>query len=132
VNKIAAVVVLILIMGAISWWVLKDRPQEEAPHAEAMLAGMDKAGMRRVENDFRSLHLALTRYAAEQGAYPEGNLGGALSSYMPRVPSRDAWGMAYRYSRQGSDDYRLESAGPDGKFGTSDDLLSETGALISP
>jgi hypothetical protein len=131
VNKIVAMVVLLLILGAIAWWVLKDRHEEEAPYAEAMLAGMDKAGMRRVENDFRNLHTALTRYSAEQGAYPE-KLGGALSSYMPRVPRRDPWGTGYRYSLQGSDDYRLESAGPDGKFGTSDDLLSESGSLISP
>jgi hypothetical protein len=51
---------------------------------------------------------------------------------MPRVPSRDPWGTAYRYEAVGTDDYQLESAGPDGKFGTSDDLRSESGTLISP
>jgi hypothetical protein len=123
--------VLILVLGAVAWWVLKDRPEEDAPYADALLEGMDKAGIQRVQGDFRAIHQALTNYAASEGAYPEENLGRALGPYIARVPSKDPWGTSYRYTFEGDEDYTLESAGPDLTWGTADDIVSESGNIIT-
>jgi uncharacterized protein YfaS (alpha-2-macroglobulin family) len=44
--------------------------------------------------------------------------------FLPPSALRDPWGRAYRIDRRAGDDFwfTLKSAGPDGRFGTSDDL----------
>lgn len=131
-NKAVALVLFILLLGAVAWWVLKGRPQAPAPYAERLLGAQKEAGIDRVEGDFRALNTALTSYAATEGSYPQGDLGHTLSSYMPRVPAHDPWGKGYRYTRLAENDYELRSAGPDGAFDTGDDIVMETGTIQSP
>jgi len=40
-----------------------------------------------------------------------------------RDMARDGWGRKVRYSRS-QDDFEVRSAGPDGRFGTTDDLIA--------
>jgi len=47
-------------------------------------------------------------------------VGPGLSSYITRIPS-DPWGRPYRYRLVDAFPV-IESAGPDGAFGTADDL----------
>ncbi len=37
----------------------------------------------------------------------------------------DGWGRAFRYERLSDENFRLASAGPDGKFDTEDDIVKE-------
>ena len=39
-KQIVALVVLLLMLGAVAWWILKDRPEADSPYADAMLGGM--------------------------------------------------------------------------------------------
>lgn len=39
--------------------------------------------------------------------------------------SPDGWGRAFRYERLSDESFRLTSAGPDGSFGTADDIVKE-------
>jgi len=68
--------------------------------------------------------------AAEGLAVLVKNPGGDLRStwrgpYLDKVPL-DRWDHAYRYTPQDSGSYELTSAGPDGKFGTADDITRNT------
>ena len=37
----------------------------------------------------------------------------------------DPWGTQFKYTQLGDDHFELTSAGPDGKFGTSDDITEK-------
>jgi hypothetical protein len=37
----------------------------------------------------------------------------------------DAWGRAIQYEKISDSAFRLKSAGPDGEFGTADDIVKE-------
>jgi hypothetical protein len=43
-------------------------------------------------------------------------------SYPSRIDEKDPWGTPYKYERRG-DGFSVRSAGPDGTFGTEDDLM---------
>jgi hypothetical protein len=64
-------------------------------------------------------------------SYPE-----ALDEMPPEITGelerRDGWGNQILYRRLRIDKYNLISAGPDGEFGTSDDVVVENGALYDP
>lgn len=78
---------------------------------------------------------ALEEFKSDNGDYPAGTNGlndlvshptGATNSqqYVKEVPL-DPWGHPYRYEFPGkhlTNSYDLSSAGPDGKFGTEDDI----------
>jgi hypothetical protein len=45
---------------------------------------------------------------------------------------RDGWGNEFLYRLLRIDKYNLISAGPDGEFGSQDDIVMENGALYEP
>lgn len=50
----------------------------------------------------------------------------ALQSLQPMAASvLDAWGRQIRYEKLSDSSFRLTSAGPDGKYGTGDDIVKE-------
>ncbi len=49
-----------------------------------------------------------------------------LARFQPMAASYpDAWGRVIRYERLSDSSFRLTSAGPDGEFGTDDDIVKE-------
>jgi hypothetical protein len=48
-----------------------------------------------------------------------------LRRFQPALTSRDAWGRLIRYEKLSDSSFRLTSAGPDGEFGTADDIVKE-------
>lgn len=76
-----------------------------------------------------ALNEALERYSREQGSLPEVETFEELIDvisprYLQTVIRIDAWWNPFRYERSG-EQFRLRSAGPDGQFGTADDLVSK-------
>lgn len=75
---------------------------------------------------------ALERYEALRGRYPPETVGlEALRRPNPKTPLVepdfafvDAWGRGLLYELDGRGGYVLGSAGPDGHFGTDDDLFA--------
>ena len=76
-----------------------------------------------------NLNAALAIYYFDTGGYPSENEGLAallrsvapgFSTYLTRIPA-DPWGRPYRY-RLIDNFPRIDSAGPDGIFGTADDV----------
>lgn len=75
------------------------------------------------------LHIALAVYYSDTGGYPREAEGLAvllrpaapgMSPYITRIPA-DPWGHPYRY-RLIDNSPQIDSAGPDGVFGTADDV----------
>ena len=48
-----------------------------------------------------------------------------LRRFQPALSTRDAWGREIRYERLSDSSFRLTSAGPDGEYGTGDDIVKE-------
>ena len=62
-------------------------------------------------------HAAIEESRGEDGALPSDEEGNQLIEEF-----EDAWGNPLRYELQGEDRYIIRSAGPDGEFGTADDI----------
>lgn len=131
-KQVVGVIILLLLLGAAAYWVLKDRPEAESEYGDALLQSMDRGKAERVRGNLRTLHQALTGYMTAEGSYPTtsdiGQLGPMLRPYVARVDTKDPWGTPYRYESTGSS-YTIHCAGQDRKFGTEDDIVSYDGAI---
>jgi len=69
----------------------------------------------------------IAQYETMHGHVPEGDgMGVLLAAGMRSVPQMDPWGNEVKYHGSGSS-YTLSSAGPDGQWGTPDDIVIEDG-----
>jgi hypothetical protein len=68
-----------------------------------------------------SLSRAVLSFAAEGQGLP-GSLDALRRAHPAAASITDAWGRKIRYERLSDDAFRLTSAGPDGAFGTADDI----------
>lgn len=102
-----------------------------AAGAVAALCGcaMTQKRVKAANLNIADLDVALALYYSDTGRYPSEQEGLAAllhpvrpgaSPYITRIPA-DPWGGAYRY-RLIDNTPRIESAGPDGIFGTADDM----------
>jgi general secretion pathway protein G len=88
--------------------------------------------------EIRALSTALDLFKSDNGHYPSGadglkdlvvkpaNATTNWHQYMDKIPL-DPWGHPYLYEypgKHGTNAYDLSSAGPDGKFGTEDDIAN--------
>lgn len=77
------------------------------------------------------LNLYMGSNFAGGNSYPE-----ALEELPPEMTGdlkfTDGWGNRLLYRRLRVDKYNIISAGPDGEFGNSDDIVLENGALYDP
>jgi hypothetical protein len=71
-----------------------------------------------------SLSRAVLSFAAEGQGLP-GSLDALRRAHPAAASITDAWGRKIRYERLSDDAFRLTSAGPDGAFGTSDDIVKD-------
>jgi hypothetical protein len=71
-----------------------------------------------------SLSRAVLSFAAEGQGLP-GSLDALRGAHPSAASVTDAWGRKIRYERLSDDAFRLTSAGPDGAFGTSDDIVKD-------
>lgn len=86
----------------------------------------------RVQAELETIATALEAFRRERGSYVEAKTEAALIDflsprYLARVIRLDAWHRPYEY--EGSrDSYVLRSLGPDGKTGTTDDVVMTKGS----
>jgi hypothetical protein len=71
-----------------------------------------------------SLSRAVLSFAAEGQGLP-GSLDALRRAHPAAASITDAWGRKIRYERLSDDAFRLTSAGPDGAFGTADDIVKD-------
>jgi hypothetical protein len=89
----------------------------------------------KIKADFYAWDMILQSMAVDYVAFPRGDdiqaVGAFLKSlYWEEPILYDPWGNLYRYSSNGKS-YSLASPGPDGKPGTTDDLIAH-GVVIEP
>lgn len=82
----------------------------------------------------RLLSDSLEAYRSATGSYPALDDLVGLRELVPDHYSvdgslEDAWGSPFRYRPQGSSDYTVTSAGPDGEAGSRDDIILITGSF---
>jgi hypothetical protein len=74
--------------------------------------------------NLEALSREVLSYAADGRGLPE-KLGD-LRKFHPTAGSLpDAWGKTIRYEKLSDESFRLTSAGPDGAFGTKDDIVKD-------
>ncbi|HEX5704724.1 MAG TPA: type II secretion system protein GspG [Pyrinomonadaceae bacterium] len=86
----------------------------------------------RVRAELETIATALEAFRRERGSYVEAKTEAALVDflsprYLARVIRLDAWHRPYEYEG-GREAYVLRSLGPDGKSGTSDDVVLAKGS----
>ncbi len=98
----------------------------------AVVGAQQFAKVRATEAQIKHIGNALQAYATHVGELPDSLQAlrerpeGAKQWAGPYFSQdlEDVWGAPYRYQRDG-DRYTLTSAGPDGKFGTGDDISAK-------
>jgi hypothetical protein len=94
-------------------------------------------GRRRTTSEaMQNLATAVEKYRAAKGALPNASDIVALTdilhpNYMSQLVREDGWGNPLVYEVTGAK-FRLVSYGPDGRQGTSDDIVFEGGGAVSP
>jgi len=76
------------------------------------------------EANMSSLAREIQAHIAMQGVAPKSLKEFRALRTMP-VSALDAWGKAIKYERLSDEDFRLISAGADGEFDTSDDIIKD-------
>lgn len=103
---------------------LNDRRWEDI---ELLRRALDGEKAKRAQSDLGALAAGIEAFRRERGFYPEVEGGRALvdfisPAFLPSVIREDPWNAQYDYRRTASG-YEVESTGPDGKSGTSDDIV---------
>ncbi len=102
-----------------------DRRWEKADHIRAVLRSQRTETTRK---QLQSIGDGIRRYLERQGTLPQvsdfQDLVAVLTpQYLPEVVMLDAWSNAYAYRRVSSQVTEIRSSGPDGLYGTQDDLI---------
>ncbi|MBQ9345554.1 MAG: type II secretion system major pseudopilin GspG [Kiritimatiellae bacterium] len=113
--EILLVVVIIGILAAVAVPKLSGRVRQAKQNAAASSIG--------------SIGLAINMYEVDNGKYPDslqnlvtkGSEDNWNGPYLEKGVPKDPWGHDFQYSKNGNQ-YTLSSAGPDGSFGTEDDV----------
>jgi hypothetical protein len=98
---------------------------------EAIRRALDAEKAEHARADVRTLATGAEAYRRDRGYYPEAETGAALVDkitprYLADVVREDPWHQSYFYTGTAAG-FRVGSAGPDGKAGTSDDIVVTSG-----
>lgn len=111
-------------------WVLRevrlgDRRWESV---DRILEAIEKSRQEKTVKQMDQVTAGIKKYLQEEGKVPlvksfETLVDTLNPEYLPSVIRIDAWWNPYRYSVMTVSEFELRSAGPDGRFGTGDDLV---------
>jgi hypothetical protein len=111
-------------------WILQDvrLGDRRWEKVDRILEALEESRNEQTLRDLDQLKAGIEGYLKKTGRVPAvesfDKLVDTLSpDYLPVVIRIDAWWNPYRYQFRGSRDFDLRSAGPDGRFGTPDDLV---------
>ncbi len=102
-----------------------DRRWEKADHIRAILRSQRTET---TQEQLQSISDGLRRYLDRQGTLPQvsdfpGLVAVLTPQYLPEVMLLDAWSNPYAYRRVSPQVAEVRSSGPDGLYGTQDDLM---------
>lgn len=120
--KIRGLVLGVLLAAVAAYFIFFTKVADRKGGLEIMV---DKYGEAKVDlagADLESLGRVILEYASGGEGLPASLE--ALRSFNPAASVRaDPWGRRLRYEKLSEDSFRLTSAGPDGVFGTADDVV---------
>ena len=95
---------------------------------DELLAGIDEGRRRATANGMQKLAEAVEKFRSTNGSLPNARDIAALTDilnpkYMTELVREDGWGKPILYEVMGPTAFRLTSDGPDGRRGTSDDIV---------
>jgi hypothetical protein len=104
---------------------------------DELLAAINEGRRRTTTQAMQELSAAVEKYRTTNGSLPNARDIVALTdilhpSYMSLLVREDGWGNPIVYQVTGPSSFRLISRGPDGREGTSDDLVFENGRSTTP
>ncbi|MCS6884308.1 MAG: type II secretion system protein GspG [Acidobacteriota bacterium] len=111
------------------WQVAEVRLQDGSwEELELISTAIQNEKIRRTEHRLEVLCKALESYRKEHGYYPRATniteLTDRLTKFLDRLYQNDLWQRPLSYTRTATG-YQIASAGPDGKYGTNDDIKVE-------
>jgi hypothetical protein len=111
-------------------WVIKEVRvgHDQWENLEDFLLALNEIKIKQTGELLERVSLAIERYRTKNGALPPFSdfvtLTDALNpDYLTPLIRLDAWRRPFAAEKTGPDSVRLISAGPDGKLGTSDDIV---------
>lgn len=91
---------------------------------EAEIGTFDRSREELTRVNLAALEKQIVAFSATQGELPR-DLETFERAMRPGTGLLDGWGRRVRYEKLSADGFRLTSAGPDGVFGTADDIQRE-------
>jgi hypothetical protein len=120
--KIRGLLAGILLAMAAVYFIFFTKAADDKGGLEIMVDAYLESKVELTGVNMESLSREVLLFAAESEGLP-GTLG-ALRRFHPTAGAlTDGWGRAFRYEKLSEESFRLSSAGPDGAFGTGDDIV---------
>lgn len=111
---------LILVLGLVfAFWFIR---QQGRSRLESNLASRERAMIELTKVNLAGLEKMVLAFLSQEGRLPS-SLEELRQARLLLGAAFDAWGREIRLETSGQTAFRLISAGPDGQFGTSDDLI---------
>ncbi|RLE03540.1 MAG: hypothetical protein DRJ11_03895 [Candidatus Aminicenantes bacterium] len=115
---------VILLLGGIIVFLLWSLKSRESTQIQEEIQAFSEAKIKLTRANLSALERAVLNYVLQQGKLPSSLQ--EISRFAPLgITLEDAWGRRIKYEKLSADNFRLISAGPDGIFGTNDDLVQE-------
>jgi hypothetical protein len=104
---------------------------------DELLAAINEGRRRTTTDSMQQLSAAVEKYRTTNGTLPNARDIVALTDilhprYMDLLVREDGWGNPIDYQVTGPATFRLVSRGPDGREGTTDDIVFQNGAATTP
>jgi|Deesub1362A_J573_1020465.scaffolds.fasta_scaffold00116_45 hypothetical protein len=121
--RIKGFLVIFLLGGIIAFllWTVKGKKSNQVTQE---IQAFSQAKIKLTRANLTALERAVLSYVLQRGKLPQ-----SLKEIRQLSPMGlnlyDAWGREIKYEPLSADNFRLISAGPDGVFGTDDDLWEE-------
>ncbi len=122
--KVRGLVIGIVLALVAAYFIFFTKVTDDKGGLEIMVDKYAESKVKLTGTNLEALSREVLTFASEGEGLPDSLQ--ALRRFHPTAGSLpDAWGRAIRYERLSDDSFRLTSAGPDGAFGTADDISKD-------
>jgi hypothetical protein len=122
--KARGLVLGVLLAAVAAYFIFFTKAADDKGGLEIMVDKYAQAKVDLTGTNLESLARVILTFASEGEGLPASLDALRRASPAASVAS-DAWGRRIRYERLSDDAFRLTSAGPDGAFGTADDIAKD-------
>ncbi len=122
--KLRGLVLAVLLAAVAVYFIFFTKVADRKGGLEIMVDKYAESKVKLTGTDLEALGRVILTFAAEGEGLP-GSLEALRRSNPAASVRSDAWGRRVRYEKLSEDSFRLTSAGPDGAFGTADDIVKD-------